>query len=58
MNTFFRIVNALLLAGILSVLILILLRIREPIAVEEPVEVEGPARRAGMTVPVQVEISR
>jgi hypothetical protein len=43
-NTFFefpllRLLNTLLLAGILATLILILLRIREPISVHEPVAV-------------------
>lgn len=44
-NTFFefpllRILNTLLLAGILATQVLILLHIREPIRVSEPVDVE------------------
>jgi hypothetical protein len=44
-NTFFefpllRILNTLLLAGILATQVLILLHIREPIRVREPVDVE------------------
>jgi hypothetical protein len=69
MNTLFRILNTLLLAGILAMLILIFLHIREPISVQEPVEVEGWTRyRTGLAAvpipvkidnePLQVEISR
>jgi len=39
MNTLLRILNSFLLAGMLAVLILIFLRIQEPISVQEPVAV-------------------
>jgi hypothetical protein len=39
MNTLLRVLNSFLLAGMLAVLILIFLRVREPISVTEPVAV-------------------
>jgi hypothetical protein len=73
MNILLRILNSLLLAGILVVLILIFLRIREPISVSEPVAITG-SRLAAWPIsvdihntplevetsnePLQVEISR
>jgi hypothetical protein len=40
MNTLFRILNTLLLAGIFATQVLILLHIRQPIQVREPISVE------------------
>jgi hypothetical protein len=72
-NTFFespllRILNTLLLAGILATLVLILLHIREPLQIQEPISVQGVGGRTSRlnppvqveisTLPVQVEISR
>ena len=66
-NTFplLRILNTLLLAGILATLVLILLRIpREPISIEEPISVLGVESQSGRgssrggPPPVQVEISQ
>jgi hypothetical protein len=62
-NTFFdspllRILNTLLLAGILGIIVLIFLHIpREPLEIDEPISVEG-VRSASGHPPVQVEISR
>lgn len=71
MNTLFRILNSFLLAGMLAVLILILLRIREPISVNQPVAVQGwsalgarpslhgqPISVTIDNTPLEVEISR
>jgi hypothetical protein len=61
MNTLLRILNSFLLAGMLAVLILIFLRVREPISVKEPVAVQGwSALRSPPSLhgePLQVEIS-
>ena len=52
-----RIINTLLLAGILATLVLILLHIpREPLEILEPISVQGVGR--GRNPPVEVEISR
>lgn len=50
MNTLFRSLNAILLAGILCVLVLIFLQIRKPIAVKSPVEVQGAKGSLGLDV--------
>ena len=69
MTTLLRILNTLLLIGILCVLILIFVHVRQPIAVQEPVAVQGwsigpslpNAKPIPVTIenePLQVEISR
>jgi len=72
MNTLLRILNSFLLAGVLAVLILIFLRVREPISVKEPVSVQGWRAMGSLPslhgepihvsvdndLPLQVEISR
>ena len=68
-NTFFefpllRVLNTLLLAGILATLVLILLHIREPLQIQEPISIQEPVSvtgvepQAGVRWPVEVEISR
>jgi len=42
-----RLLNTLLLAGILATLVLILLRVREPISVQEPIRVLEPVTIGG-----------
>jgi hypothetical protein len=55
-----RIVNTLLLAGILATQVLILLHIREPIRVSEPVDVEVTNEPSVEITnqPLEVEVSR
>jgi hypothetical protein len=64
-NTLLRILNSLLLVGILAVLVLIFLRVREPISVQEPVSIQGwrslpawPIKVEIDNTPIEVEISR
>jgi hypothetical protein len=69
MNNLLRILNTLLLAGILATLVLIFLHIREPLQIDEPISIQEPISVQGVEkggirgggrgpVPVEVEISR
>jgi hypothetical protein len=65
MNNLLRILNTLLLAGVFATLVLILLKIRQPLEIHEPISIHGGVSVQGVdptTVlearPVLVEISQ